>query len=76
MQYVSKSPKAAARNTENILFTTDNRKIITVLAMAGAFIFVISSLKIPSVTGSCSHIAIEKYAKNTFRFVFTPGHRS
>ena len=34
----------------------DNRKVITVLAMAGAFIFVISSLKIPSVTGSCSHM--------------------
>ena len=33
-----------------------NRKNITVLAMAGAFIFVISSLKIPSVTGSCSHM--------------------
>ena len=26
------------------------------IAMAGAFIFVISSLKIPSVTGSCSHM--------------------
>jgi len=34
----------------------DNRKNITLLAMAGAFIFVISSLKIPSVTGSCSHM--------------------
>lgn len=33
-----------------------NRKSITILAMAGAFIFVISSLKIPSVTGSCSHM--------------------
>lgn len=33
-----------------------DRKTITVLAMAGAFIFVISSLKIPSVTGSCSHM--------------------
>lgn len=33
-----------------------NRKSITVLAMAGAFVFVISSLKIPSVTGSCSHM--------------------
>lgn len=33
-----------------------NRKSITVLAMSGAFIFVISSLKIPSVTGSCSHM--------------------
>lgn len=29
---------------------------ITLLAMAGAFVFVISSLKIPSVTGSCSHM--------------------
>ena len=35
---------------------TKNRKSITLLAMAGAFIFVISSLKIPSVTGSCSHM--------------------
>ncbi|MGF6377073.1 cobalt/nickel transport system permease protein [Clostridiales Family XIII bacterium PM5-7] len=35
---------------------SQNRKVITVLAMAGAFIFVISSLKIPSVTGSCSHM--------------------
>lgn len=33
-----------------------DRKLITVIAMAGAFIFVISSLKIPSVTGSCSHM--------------------
>ncbi|MGO5053095.1 energy-coupling factor ABC transporter permease [Lachnospiraceae bacterium LCP25S3_G4] len=34
----------------------ENRKAITILAMSGAFIFVISSLKIPSVTGSCSHM--------------------
>jgi len=34
----------------------ENRKNITLMAMAGAFIFVISSLKIPSVTGSCSHM--------------------
>lgn len=34
----------------------DDRKNITLIAMAGAFIFVISSLKIPSVTGSCSHM--------------------
>jgi cobalt/nickel transport system permease protein len=34
----------------------DNRKAITILAMSGAFVFVISSLKIPSVTGSCSHM--------------------
>lgn len=32
------------------------RKALLLLAMAGAFIFVISSLKIPSVTGSCSHM--------------------
>lgn len=35
---------------------SQNRKLITLLAMSGAFIFVISSLKIPSVTGSCSHM--------------------
>ncbi len=34
----------------------ENRKSITMLAMAGAYIFVISALKIPSVTGSCSHM--------------------
>ncbi|MFT5872730.1 MAG: cobalt/nickel transport system permease protein [Clostridium sp.] len=34
----------------------ENHRFITILAMAGAFIFVLSSLKIPSVTGSCSHM--------------------
>lgn len=33
-----------------------NRSSITMFAMAGAFIFILSSLKIPSVTGSCSHM--------------------
>ena len=33
----------------------ENRKALILLAMSGAFVFVISSLKIPSVTGSCSH---------------------
>lgn len=33
-----------------------DRRNLTLLAMSGAFIFVISSLKIPSVTGSCSHM--------------------
>ena len=33
-----------------------HRILITLLAMSGAFVFVISSLKIPSVTGSCSHM--------------------
>ncbi|MGN0335117.1 MAG: energy-coupling factor ABC transporter permease [Lachnospiraceae bacterium] len=34
----------------------EHRNLMTLLAMSGAFIFVISSLKIPSVTGSCSHM--------------------
>lgn len=35
---------------------SENHRSTTILAMCGAFIFVISSLKIPSVTGSCSHM--------------------
>ena len=35
---------------------TEDRRQLILLAMSGAFIFVISSLKIPSVTGSCSHM--------------------
>ena len=34
----------------------EHRNLITLLAMSGAFVFVILSLKIPSVTGSCSHM--------------------
>ena len=34
----------------------EHKNLITLLAMSGAFVFVISSLKIPSVTGSCSHM--------------------
>ena len=34
----------------------EHRNLVTLLAMSGAFVFVISSLKIPSVTGSCSHM--------------------
>ena len=33
----------------------ENRKVLMILVMAGAFVFVLSSLKIPSVTGSSSH---------------------
>ncbi len=32
-----------------------NRERLLLMAMAGAYIFVLSALKIPSVTGSCSH---------------------
>ena len=35
---------------------TDNRKLVVILAMAGAYAFILSALKIPSVTGSCSHM--------------------
>jgi len=34
----------------------ENRRSLILLAMSGAFIFVISSLKIPSLTGSSSHM--------------------
>src|SRR5699024_4704762 len=34
----------------------ENRRVLILLAMSGAFILVISSLKIPSWTGSCSHM--------------------
>lgn len=33
----------------------DNPKLKILLALAAAFIFVLSALKIPSITGSCSH---------------------
>ncbi|QIB90386.1 energy-coupling factor ABC transporter permease [Methanosarcina mazei] len=33
----------------------EKREILPLLAVAGAFIFVLSSLKLPSGTGSCSH---------------------
>lgn len=36
--------------------TKEKRRSLLILAMTGAFVFVISSLKIPSVTGSCSHM--------------------
>ncbi|MDO5409169.1 MAG: energy-coupling factor ABC transporter permease [Lachnospiraceae bacterium] len=33
-----------------------DRKLIVMLSMAGAFAFILSALKIPSFTGSCSHM--------------------
>ena len=35
---------------------SNNRKTLTILALTGAFVFVLSSLKIPSITESCSHM--------------------
>ncbi len=37
------------------LMIKENRDLLPLLAVSGAFIFVLSSLKMPSVTGSCSH---------------------
>ncbi len=39
------------RNTVNA-----DRRTFTLIAVSGAFVFLLSSLKIPSVTGSCSHM--------------------
>lgn len=37
------------------LVVAENPQVKLLLAMAGAFAFVLSALKLPSVTGSCSH---------------------
>ncbi len=34
----------------------ENPRAMTLIAVSGAFVFIVSSLKIPSVTGSCSHM--------------------
>lgn len=49
----------------------ENRRSLILLAMSGAFIFVISSLKIPSVTGSCSHMTGTGLAAILFGFSTT-----
>jgi cobalt/nickel transport system permease protein len=45
-----------------------NRRALILLAMSGAFIFLVSSLKIPSVTGSCSHMTGTGLAAILFGF--------
>jgi cobalt/nickel transport system permease protein len=35
--------------------TADNDEALPLLALSGAFMFILSSLKMPSVSGSCSH---------------------
>ncbi|HDR73540.1 MAG TPA: energy-coupling factor ABC transporter permease [Methanoculleus sp.] len=37
------------------ILVNERREALPLLAVAGAFMFVLSSLKLPSVTGSCSH---------------------
>lgn len=44
----------SVKKVKNIL-KDENPGIKMLLALAGAFIFVLSSLKLPSLTGSCSH---------------------
>jgi cobalt/nickel transport system permease protein len=46
----------------------NSRRSLILLAMSGAFVFVISSLKIPSVTGSCSHMTGTGLAAILFGF--------
>ena len=41
------------KNITNVVKKQPNKKLL--LALCGAFVFVLSALKIPSVTGSCSH---------------------
>lgn len=41
------------KNVNKIMKSDTNKKVL--LGLAGGFVFVLSALKIPSVTGSCSH---------------------
>ena len=41
------------KNIKEILVKNPNKKVL--LGLAAAFVFVLSALKIPSITGSCSH---------------------
>ena len=45
-----------------------SRRSLILLAMSGAFVFVLSSLKIPSLTGSCSHMTGTGLAAILFGF--------
>jgi cobalt/nickel transport system permease protein len=45
-----------------------SRRALILLAMSGAFVFVLSSLKIPSLTGSCSHMTGTGLAAILFGF--------
>ena len=41
------------KKIKDILVDNPNKKVL--LGLAAAFVFVLSALKIPSITGSCSH---------------------
>jgi cobalt/nickel transport system permease protein len=53
--YILALPVVAYGAHKMNMMIKQNRDILPLLAVAGAFIFVLSSLKMPSVTGSCSH---------------------
>jgi len=53
--YVISLPVVAYGAYKMNIMIKENRDILPLLAVSGAFIFVLSSLKMPSVTGSCSH---------------------
>ena len=50
---------------------SNHRKTLLILAMVGAYSFVLSALKIPSVTGSSSHATVAIiYIKSPFYFLY------
>jgi len=53
--YILALPVVAYGAHKMNIMIKENRDILPLLAVSGAFIFVLSSLKMPSVTGSCSH---------------------
>ncbi len=60
----------SVRNLKQIVSEDANKKVL--LALCGAFIFVLSALKLPSVTGSCSHPTGVGLAVILFGFMVVP----
>ncbi|WP_455570323.1 energy-coupling factor ABC transporter permease [Vibrio plantisponsor] len=60
----------SVRNLKQIVTDDANKKVL--LALCGAFIFVLSALKLPSVTGSCSHPTGVGLAVILFGFMVVP----
>ncbi len=60
----------SVRSLKQIVSEDTNKKVL--LALCGAFIFVLSALKLPSVTGSCSHPTGVGLAVILFGFMVVP----
>ena len=58
------------RQLKQIVSRNSHQKVL--LALCGAFIFVLSALKLPSVTGSCSHPTGVGLAIILFGFLIVP----